>query len=190
MRWASSGLALPARIADVGQFHRICSLYSRDAGWGGRIRTCGWRDQNPLPYHLATPQDHTGARRGAILRFHGGQGQHSEQPLVDHNAHAQLLAARSPACAATTWRRPAHSLHSAPPSRTARNSRSRPRASDCSDCRRSRIRQAEQPVPDAGHRKGPAQLLGQKALRRIRPDILERHFGTARGDGDLRRASS
>ena len=25
-------------------------------GWGGRIRTYEWRDQNPLPYHLATPQ--------------------------------------------------------------------------------------------------------------------------------------
>ena len=26
------------------------------AGWGGRIRTSEWRNQNPLPYHLATPQ--------------------------------------------------------------------------------------------------------------------------------------
>ncbi len=25
-------------------------------GWGGRIRTCASRDQNPLPYRLATPQ--------------------------------------------------------------------------------------------------------------------------------------
>ena len=25
-------------------------------GWGGRIRTYGTRDQNPLPYRLATPQ--------------------------------------------------------------------------------------------------------------------------------------
>ena len=23
--------------------------------WGGRVRTSEWRDQNPLPYHLATP---------------------------------------------------------------------------------------------------------------------------------------
>ena len=27
-----------------------------ETGWGGRIRTSEWRDQNPLPYHLATPQ--------------------------------------------------------------------------------------------------------------------------------------
>ena len=27
-------------------------------GWGGRIRTYGTRDQNPLPYRLATPQHH------------------------------------------------------------------------------------------------------------------------------------
>ena len=26
-----------------------------DYGWGGRIRTYGTRDQNPMPYHLATP---------------------------------------------------------------------------------------------------------------------------------------
>ena len=25
-------------------------------GWGGRIRTCESRDQNPMPYRLATPQ--------------------------------------------------------------------------------------------------------------------------------------
>jgi hypothetical protein len=24
-------------------------------GWGGRIRTSAWRNQNPLPYRLATP---------------------------------------------------------------------------------------------------------------------------------------
>src|SRR5688500_179335 len=24
-------------------------------GWGARIRTWEWRNQNPLPYHLATP---------------------------------------------------------------------------------------------------------------------------------------
>ena len=25
------------------------------SGWGGRTRTSEWRNQNPLPYHLATP---------------------------------------------------------------------------------------------------------------------------------------
>ena len=25
-------------------------------GWGGGIRTPEYRDQNPVPYHLATPQ--------------------------------------------------------------------------------------------------------------------------------------
>ena len=37
----------------------------RDTGWGGRIRTSGCRDQNPVPYHLATPQRRTaGAPHG------------------------------------------------------------------------------------------------------------------------------
>ncbi len=29
------------------------------AGWGGRDRTSEWRNQNPLPYRLATPQQAT-----------------------------------------------------------------------------------------------------------------------------------
>ena len=34
-------------------------------GWGGRIRTSEWRNQNPLPYRLATPQHCTGKLRRA-----------------------------------------------------------------------------------------------------------------------------
>src|SRR5260370_6786391 len=30
------------------------------AGWGARIRTWEWWNQNPLPYHLATPQQAAG----------------------------------------------------------------------------------------------------------------------------------
>ncbi len=36
-----------------------CSTMEADfgtVGWGGRIRTYVWQDQNPLPYHIATPQ--------------------------------------------------------------------------------------------------------------------------------------
>ena len=29
---------------------------NKNLGWGARIRTWEWRNQNPLPYHLATPQ--------------------------------------------------------------------------------------------------------------------------------------
>ncbi len=36
-----------------GQYENTAT---RDYGWGGRIRTHEWRDQNPLPYRLATPQ--------------------------------------------------------------------------------------------------------------------------------------
>src|SRR5690348_14712120 len=34
--------------------------HPRLLGWGARIRTWEWRNQNPLPYHLATP--HRSAR--------------------------------------------------------------------------------------------------------------------------------
>ena len=47
----------------VGRLDRITYMYilqiikksSNKIFWGGRIRTSEWRDQNPLPYHLATP---------------------------------------------------------------------------------------------------------------------------------------
>jgi hypothetical protein len=34
----------------------VCAIEPAQIGWGGRIRTSVWRDQNPLPYRLATPQ--------------------------------------------------------------------------------------------------------------------------------------
>jgi hypothetical protein len=37
---------------------QLCGLAN---GWGARIRTSEWRNQNPLPYHLATPQRVSGA---------------------------------------------------------------------------------------------------------------------------------
>jgi hypothetical protein len=36
-------------------------------GWGGRIRTYVWRNQNPLPYRLATPQFPTGPVWGRTI---------------------------------------------------------------------------------------------------------------------------
>src|SRR5262249_1576773 len=34
---------------------RTFAIETGVAGWGGRTRTSEWRNQNPLPYHLATP---------------------------------------------------------------------------------------------------------------------------------------
>ena len=31
-------------------------LFAESRSWGGKDRTCEWRSQRPLPYHLATPQ--------------------------------------------------------------------------------------------------------------------------------------
>src|SRR5262249_3197686 len=39
---------------------------TRLVGWGARIRTWEWRNQNPLPYHLATPQYALTRARGTI----------------------------------------------------------------------------------------------------------------------------
>jgi hypothetical protein len=50
-------------------------------GWGGRIRTSAWRNQNPLPYRLATPQsawvpglDLSGLFAGHKCGFDGNNG--------------------------------------------------------------------------------------------------------------------
>ena len=39
---------------------------TRSTGWGARIRTWEWRNQNPLPYHLATPQQVLESRIQAV----------------------------------------------------------------------------------------------------------------------------
>ena len=67
-------------VAPTGERRRLRSSilnYTQTTlrGWGGRIRTFACRNQNPVPYHLATPQcrrrafvsvgarDHTGCAR-------------------------------------------------------------------------------------------------------------------------------
>ena len=47
--------------------NRIVVFYINglSAGWGARIRTWEWRNQNPLPYHLATPHRGRSATRPA-----------------------------------------------------------------------------------------------------------------------------
>jgi hypothetical protein len=40
----------------VGQLWIAVNRCEHQFGWGGRIRTSAWGNQNPLPYHLATPQ--------------------------------------------------------------------------------------------------------------------------------------
>jgi hypothetical protein len=45
-----------------------CNINYLVAGWGARIRTWEWRNQNPLPYHLATPH----SRAPAAIRLRDG----------------------------------------------------------------------------------------------------------------------
>src|SRR3954449_6558549 len=44
------------RTAPFQMKQRKGDLKSNINGWGGRDRTSEWRNQNPLPYRLATPQ--------------------------------------------------------------------------------------------------------------------------------------
>src|SRR5690606_14376966 len=57
------GICIPGKYHQLGHGHYLLELMhiglenGLECGWGGRIRTSEWRDQNPLPYHLATPQE-------------------------------------------------------------------------------------------------------------------------------------
>src|ERR1700741_4977980 len=46
----------PNTVPGLSYMRERISPKSRVVGWGGRIRTSAWWNQNPLPYHLATPQ--------------------------------------------------------------------------------------------------------------------------------------
>ncbi len=51
MELANQAPAKNNEVAEDCPVPRVALLF----GWGGRIRTCECRDQNPVPYHLATP---------------------------------------------------------------------------------------------------------------------------------------
>src|SRR6202140_2195051 len=55
MSCASAGFAFPVNSAS-GSDSTITVPKSIYSGWGGRVRTSAWLDQNPLPDPLATPQ--------------------------------------------------------------------------------------------------------------------------------------
>ena len=53
----TGGLAFRMKIrCEQKQMLSDSSDNAKYTGWGARIRTWEWRNQNPLPYHLATPQ--------------------------------------------------------------------------------------------------------------------------------------
>jgi hypothetical protein len=53
---ACAPIATSPRTAGFLAALKAKSLETRLVGWGGRNRTSEWRNQNPLPYRLATPQ--------------------------------------------------------------------------------------------------------------------------------------
>src|SRR5262252_11145774 len=64
------------------------------AGWGARIRTWEWRNQNPLPYRLATPHRAANTRRR--------DGRTIPAPRVAINVAATLTRQAGPMAAAGT----------------------------------------------------------------------------------------
>src|SRR5215472_6144635 len=59
----------------------------KNFGWGARIRTWEWRNQNPLPYHLATPQQVPESRSDFRVR----RADHSGATLPDQRPLSPIL---------------------------------------------------------------------------------------------------
>src|SRR5262249_49838971 len=83
----------------------------RLTGWGARIRTWEWRNQNPLPYHLATPHRarHAASARRTILAdaspINNGAG--PLRRLIDPGpARSRLSKTPSPGTLSMTYRAP------------------------------------------------------------------------------------
>ena len=72
--------ALPTalKIANVKNGESV----SRSTGWGARIRTWEWRNQNPLPYHLATPQQVPESRTSRAAADHSGVEGPKQRPCL------------------------------------------------------------------------------------------------------------
>ena len=82
-------------------FARNCvGIAARRYGWGARIRTWEWRDQNPLPYHLATPQHYRNLTdRGANAPQHRRHIQapgHESAPPTRHPRRNALRLSSTP----------------------------------------------------------------------------------------------
>lgn len=55
-RLDAQGIPTEDAETETGSKESDAASDTENYGWGGRIRTCAWRHQKPLPYRLATPQ--------------------------------------------------------------------------------------------------------------------------------------
>ena len=65
---------LARKLPGVEGLQAIVLRGSGIIGWGGRDRTSVWRNQNPLPYRLATPQSWPPDSGAGLLAQHVAEG--------------------------------------------------------------------------------------------------------------------
>src|SRR4051794_622196 len=63
--------------------------YRQRTGWGAWIRTRGWRNQNPLPYHLATPHHASGGATRPDHTHDGGANQSGADRRIEDRGKAR-----------------------------------------------------------------------------------------------------
>ena len=100
LRGRPSGVILPLLTHPLGPFRIDESPPPQKFGWGGRIRTSVWRDQNPLPYRLATPQlakkPTTGLNRSAIPQARASHSVREPESFQTLAAPCALFLAQDP----------------------------------------------------------------------------------------------
>src|SRR5690606_1709705 len=72
-----------------------------EVGWGGRIRTCAWRYQKPLPYRLATPQQRR--ERAYNGRRCEGKGTVAHGSPIGHGSIGTIVTVDGVAVSAVLW---------------------------------------------------------------------------------------
>ena len=80
-RWRPDGCGLTRRNVGGSPAPGNHTAETALAGWGARIRTWEWRNQNPLPYHLATPHQVPESRSLARRRDHSGVEGPKQRPV-------------------------------------------------------------------------------------------------------------
>src|ERR1700689_4089938 len=98
LRGRPSGVILPLLTHPLGPFPIDESFPPKKVGWGGRIRTSEWRDQNPLPYHLATPQlgKQASFSRSSMLKARGSHSVREPENLQTLAASCASILAQDP----------------------------------------------------------------------------------------------
>jgi hypothetical protein len=85
--------AAMARHPLLGRFiaARRAEASAKAGGWGGRIRTSAWGNQNPLPYRLATPHRRNAETAASLITYAYSRRVKNLQILFKKHRHVAFM---------------------------------------------------------------------------------------------------